>query len=96
LAAGVPVITTLRTHGPSGDGLVVLDTTPDLGDQLIAEVRGLLADADLWRRHSRGAVARASRWGVDDVARTLRHWVSTSHRHRPGTVTTVADLGVVR
>jgi glycosyltransferase involved in cell wall biosynthesis len=96
LAAGVPVITTLHTHGPSGDGLRVLDGGPDLPGRLLSEVRDLLADPVVLQRHRSGALARSARWGVGDVARSLRQWIATSDRLHPGTVIDVSELGDLR
>ena len=92
LAAGVPVVTTLSTHGASGDGLITLEGGPGLAERLIAEVGAILDDPGARERHRTGAFARAQQWGMTDVAMALHHWLTTVDDHRPGSVTHAAVL----
>lgn len=92
LSAGVPVITTLRTHGSTGDGLVVIDDQADLDDRLVAALGDLLDDPNHWRQQCEGARERAARWGFADVAMALRTWLLASAELPPGTVRRVTDL----
>lgn len=92
LAAGVPVVTTMPTHGAGGDGLVVVEDGPGMTERLIGAVGEVLENPAARMRHSEGALRRARQWSMEDVARALQVWLATIEDHRPGSVTHAREL----
>ena len=91
VARGIPVVTSLATHEPIGDGALVHVNIDGRSDKeaarVVAEaVRPLLDDDQLWQRASTAGSSRAREWRADDVARRLTQWLTESPRRLRGSV----------
>lgn len=87
-SAGTPVITNLRSAGPTTEGVQVIDHTDRivLAQGLADAAVALLSDDVAWTTASRRARRRAADWQFDDVADALVRWLEEWRDHAPGTV----------